>query len=104
MIIGIIIELGVGVLLIVLGLLLWRKRMISLLHDYHYRNVKQEDIPAYTREMGIGIIIIGAGIILTGVLNMMYSSLWWIPLAAGFILGLMILFRAQMKYNGSVIS
>ena len=104
MIIGIIIELAVGVLLIVLGLLLWKKRMISLLHDYHYRNVKKEDIPAYTREMGIGIITIGSGIIITGVLNMMYSSLWWIPLAAGFILGLMILFRAQMKYNGSVIS
>ena len=44
------------VLSVVLGALLWKEQMLSLLHEYHYKNVKKEDIPAYTRQMGIGLI------------------------------------------------
>ena len=73
------------------------------LHDYHYKHVKKDDIPAYTRQMGIGLIIIGAGIIITGLLNLAYSALWWIPLLTGFVIGLAAIYRAQKKYNGSVL-
>ena len=103
MIFGVIIDIAVGALLVILGLLIWKKEKVSILHDYHYKNVKTEDIPAYTRQMGIGLIIIGAGIIITGLLNLVYSSLWWIPLAAGFDLGLIVIYMAQKKYNGSVL-
>ena len=96
-------ELAAGAVCIVLGVLLWKKQRISILHDYHYKHVKKDDIPAYTRQMGIGLIIIGAGIIITGSLNLAYSSLWWIPLAAGFVLGLIVIYMAQKKYNGSVL-
>ena len=34
----------VGMLLLVFGLLIWRKQRISLLHDYHYDKVKEEKI------------------------------------------------------------
>ena len=103
MIFGAIIEFAVGVICVILGLMLWIQQKVSILHDYHYKNVKKEDIPAYTRQMGIGLIIIGAGIIITGLLNLVYSSLWWIPLAAGFDLGLIVIYMAQKKYNGSVL-
>ena len=59
MILGIIIESAVGLLCIALGLLLWKKQKVTLLHDYHYQHVKKEDLPAYTRQMGIGLIVIG---------------------------------------------
>ncbi len=103
MIIGAIIELAVGAACIILGVLLWKKQKLSVLHDYHYAHVRKEDIPAYARQMGIGLILIGAGVILTGVLNLVESSLWWIPLAAGFAAGIIVLYRAQKKYNGSVL-
>ena len=103
MILGVIIELAVGAICIVLGVLLWKKQMVSILHDYHYKHVKKEDIPAYTRQMGIGLIIIGAGIIITGLLNLAESSLWWIPLLTGFVLGFVVIHVAQKRYNGSVL-
>ena len=79
------------------------KQRSTILHDYHYKYVKKDDIPAYTRQMGIGLIIIGAGIIITGLFNLAYSALWWIPLLTGFVIGLAAIYRAQKKYNGSVL-
>ena len=77
-------------------------KKLSVLHDYHYKNVKQEDIPAYSRAMGIGLILIGAGICLTGVINLLTrSALCWIAFVAGFTAGMIIMGKAQKKYNGS---
>ena len=103
MILGVIIDIAVGALCVVLGLLIWKKQKVSILHDYHYKNVKKSDMPAYTRQIGIGLITVGAGIIITGLLNIAHSSLWWVSLAAGFIIGLIIMYKAQKKYNGSVL-
>lgn len=103
MILGVIIEFVVGALCIVPGILLWKKQKVSVLHDYHYKHVKEADIPAYTRRMGIGMIIIGAGIITTGLLDLAYSPLWWIPLLTGFVIGLVLIITTQKKYNGSVL-
>ena len=103
MIFGVIIDIAVGALLVILGLLIWKKEKVSILHDYHYKNVKKSDIPAYTKQVGIGLIIIGCGIIITGLLNLVNSSLWWVSLLAGLIIGLIILYKAQKKYNGSVL-
>jgi len=104
MIFGFIIELAVGLLCIVLGLLIWLKRKISLLHDYHYRHVKEEDISAYVRLMGIGLILIGAGICVTGFLNLLESSLWWVPLVIGLATGIIVMSIGQKRYNGSWMS
>ncbi len=102
MIVGFVLELAVGGLCAALGLLLWLKRKLSILHDYHYRNVKQEDIPAYTRQVGVGLLLLGAGILVTGFFHLACSPHWWIPLALGFVLGLSLIFAAQKTYNGSV--
>ncbi len=104
MIFGCVIEFAVGFLCVVLGLLLWKKQKVHLIHEYHYKKVKQENIPAYTRLMGIGLILIGAGICVTGLLNLFECSLWWIPLLIGFVAGLLVFNKAQKKYNGSWFS
>ncbi len=104
MVFGVIVEFGAGLLCIVLGLLVWLKQKVSLVHDYHYRNVRKEDIPAYSRLIGIGVALIGAGVCIAGLLNLLYSSIWWIPMIAGFIAGFIVMNRAQKKYNGSWFS
>jgi len=104
MIIGAIITLASGLPCIVLGLLIWIKRMVSLIHDYHYKNVKKDDIPAYSRLVGIGLILIGAGICVMGVLLLTETNWWWTPILIGFIAGLAVMHVAQMKYNGSWLS
>ncbi len=104
MLFGAIIFFAVGSACIVLGFLIWKKQKLSLLHDYHYQNVKKEDIPAYTGQMGAGMIVLGAGIAAAGIFELASSSFWWIPLAAGIVIGLIVMYRAQKKYNGSFFS
>ena len=104
MIFGLIINLAVGLLLIILGVLIRSKQKVSLLHDYHYKNVKQEDLPAYTRLMGTGLIVMGTGISITGLFNLFDSPLWWIPLSGGIAGGFIVMNKAQKKYNGSWFS
>ena len=104
MIFGVIVELAVGLLCVVLGLVIWIKRKVSLVHTYHYKNVKQEDLPAYSRLLGIGLILMGVGIGVTGLLNLFESAFWWIPMAVGFVAGVIVMSIAQKKYNGSWFS
>ena len=102
MIVGFLIELAVGLTCVILGLLLWKKQKVSILHDYHYQHVKKEDIPAYSRQMGIGLILIGAGICLAGFANLAYrTGLSFLALGLGFAAGIFVMHRAQKKYNGS---
>ena len=94
----------VGGLCIVLGILLWKKQMIWLVHDYHYRHVSKADIPAYTRLIGIGLLLIGIGTLLTGIINYAFNTEnGWFAFGAGFVSGILLMHRAQMKYNGSWI-
>ena len=93
---------AIGLLLIVFGLLIWRKRKITLIHDYQWKNVRKKDIPAYTRLVGIGLVVMGAGIALTGVVNYVTGTQkGMLCFAAGFAAGLVLMGRAQKKYNGS---
>ena len=101
MIVGVITEMAVGLLCIILGLLIWKKQKISILHDYHYKNVAEEDIPAYAKTMGIGLIIVGGGICLSGLVNLFESVLWWVPMLIGFVVGIAVMGKGQKKYNGS---
>ena len=102
MIVEVLTYVGVGALLVVFGLLTWKKQMVSLLHSYHYKNVKQTDIPAYAKQMGVGQIVIGAGLCLCGLLRALTkTAVAWGALIAGLAAGLLLFHRAQMKYNGS---
>ena len=104
MIFGVIVELAVGLFCIGIGFLIRFKRKVSLVHDYHYKNVAEKDIPAYARLIGGGLILIGAGICATGLFNLVKSALWWVPMLVGFIAGFAVMNKAQKKYNGSWFS
>ena len=105
MIVGVIILFAVAALCVVLGLLIWKKQKISLVHDYHHWNVSEQDVPAYCRKVGVSLIVMGAGIGLDGVANLFQrDSLGYLALAAGIIGGLIVMHRAQKRYNGGWFS
>lgn len=42
---------GIGVILTILGLEIWKKERISLIHDYHYTKVAEKVNKPYTEKM-----------------------------------------------------
>ena len=50
MVFGVVVDIAVGLVCIVLGFLIWKREKINFLHDYHYKNVKEEDIPALSAD------------------------------------------------------
>ena len=102
MIVGLIITSVVGIVLVVMGYLIWKKEKISLLHDYHYDKVSQEDKKAFCTLSGIGVLSIGISLLITAViLGVTNSALSFIAFAVGFGLGLTLLIFAGNKYNSN---
>ena len=90
----------VGMLLLVFGLLIWKKQRISLLHDYHYDKVKEEDKEVFCKWSGIGVCLIGLGILVAGVVAFLTESpLSMLVFGAGFVVGLGMLIYAGVRYN-----
>lgn len=90
----------IGIVFVAAGFLLWKKEKISLLHDYHYDRVSAEDKKAFCTASGIGVISIGAGILLTAVFLSITDSVWsFTAFAVGFAAGLAFLIHAGRKYN-----
>ena len=91
---------AVGIVCAVLGLLLWKKEKIGLLHDYHYDNVVEADKPAFCALSGIGMLVIGIGLLVTAVLLAVTDHpASFLAFAAGFAVGLGLLLYAGKKYN-----
>ncbi|BCN31064.1 DUF3784 domain-containing protein [Anaeromicropila herbilytica] len=92
-----------GVFLFIVGILLLKKHMISLIHSYHYTNVKEEDKMIYTIKMGKAFIIMGIGIFLTGIIDCITTSLFgWLSFTISFIWGMILVVKAQKKFNGGM--
>lgn len=100
MLLGLIIEFLVGILFLYLGFLIWKKEKITLLHDYHYKYVSDEDKPAFCALCGIGVICIGIGSFLSGLLIAITESSWsFMAFATGFVIGISLLIYAGKRYN-----
>ena len=99
----------VGVVCIVLGISNMRGN-ISSLHSYHRSRVSEEDRMPFGKQVGLGIIIVGIGIIVFSVLssvtlyteNDIFILVGTAVLILGIILGLVISFRAMIKYNKGI--
>lgn len=90
---------GMGMIFLIIGLLIWKKEKITLIHDYHYTKVKDKDKKAYTAMMGKGICLMGIGIIFTAIINC-FSNYGWYAFGVGFIGGFILIIIAQKRYNG----
>ena len=99
----------VGVVCIVLGISNMRGN-ISSLHSYHRSRVSEEDRIPFGKQVGLGTIIVGIGIIVFSVLSSvtLYTEndisilVGTAILIIGIILGLVISFRAMIKYNKGI--
>lgn len=90
----------VGIVLIIMGYLIWKQERITLLHDYHYDKVSEKDKKAFCTISGIGVLSIGLGLFLTGIAINFIDSAWrFIFFGIGFLVGLAMLIYAGMKYN-----
>ena len=100
-----IIQILIGVILIIIGISN-RKGNISLLHSYHRKRVKKEDELPFGKKIGLGTIIIGITIIISGILelllNQSFQYITDIILITGFIPGLIIIIYALFKYNKGI--
>ena len=99
----------VGVVCIVLGISNMRGN-ISSLHSYHRSRVSEEDRIPFGKQVGLGTIIVGIGVIVFSVLssvtlyteNDIFILVGTAILIIGIILGLVISFRAMIKYNKGI--
>ena len=97
---GLIILVLVGVLLLIMGYMIWKKEKITLLHDYHYDKVSEEDKKVFCALSGKGIVVIGIGLLLSAVLVEINETMWsFIPMVIGFVIGIGMLICAGNKYN-----
>ena len=99
----------VGVVCIVLGISNM-KGNISSLHSDHRNRVSEEDRIPFGKKVGLGTIIIGAAIIVFSGLsavtlytdNEVFTLIGTGILIAGIIVGLVISFKAMIKYNKGI--
>ena len=96
-----IMELAVGAFIIVLGILN-AKGNISMLHSYHRKRVKEEDVIPFGRRIGAGTIIIGLTIIVAAITDLLSLNIANIVLIVGFIPGIILIAYAMMKYNKGI--
>ncbi len=98
---SILISVSVGLIFVYIGWRIWKKEQISLIHEYHHKKVSEEDKMAYTEKMGKACIIIGIGILLSGVIDFVFKiSYGWIVFTICFIWAIITMSKAQKKYNG----
>lgn len=91
---------AVGILFTVFGLLIWKRQMIGLMHDYHVKKVAPENKKAFCTLAGIGVLTIGIGLLITAaIFGATGSPLAFIAFSAGFAAGLILLIAACGKYN-----
>ena len=99
----------IGVICIILGIS-HKKGNISALHSYHTKRVSKEDILPFGKLVGLGTIIIGIALILTGGLffasDALRQSVLYVVgnvvLIVGLVVGVGICFYAMIKYNKGI--
>ena len=98
-----------GVILIVLGIMNM-KGNISSLHWYHRQRVTEEDRKPFGKLVGLGTLIIGNALVISGILFWISEStateLWLIIgcviTVVGIVVGLVLSFYAMIKYNKGI--
>ena len=107
--IGYVTAIIVGIVCIVIGIMNMMGN-ISTLHAYHRARVKEEDRIPFGKMVGLGTIILGAGVTLFGILTMLGDLLAiealiiaaTVVMIVAIVVGMIITFAAMKKYNGGI--
>lgn len=106
---GFIVSAIIGVICIILGISNTQGN-ISSLHYYHRHRVSEEERIPFGKQVGLGTIIIGVGIILFSILSAItlytestvFTLIGTAVLITGIVVGMIITFRAMIKYNNGI--
>ena len=94
--------LGIGTIISVLGVFNLRGNIGSI-HWYNRRKVSKEDQLPYCRCIGLGTLLIGAAMIISGFLQALVSlEAGAVVILIGIIIGLVLILYAQFKYNRGI--
>ena len=99
----ILVETLIGLLVIYMAYQTGWRGEAGLLHRYHTKNVKPENMPAFARRMGQGLMAAGAGCMVMPYLNLLSGG--EIGYVAGLVLmigGVVFCIAVLYRYNGSV--
>ena len=89
-----------GIVFILLGRQIRTKQRTDLIISWHSDKVREENRHAYCTLFGTGILIMGAGFLLSGIcIVFTQSAAVFVPMAAGLASGIIMLVTAVMKYN-----
>ena len=99
----------VGALCVAIGISNMRGD-ISSIHSYHRHRVSEEDRIPFGKQVGLGTVIVGVGVMLFGGFfaltlyteNNLFVSIGTALMILGIIVGLAISFRAMIKYNKGI--
>lgn len=91
----------VGVFIIVIGITNMTGN-ISTIHGYNRRKVTEEDRPRYGKVMGFGTVVIGLGLVLAYFMTFWNQDYVQYILISSCVIGLCLIFYAQMKYNKGI--
>lgn len=92
-----------GLLLLYLGLRIWKREEITLIISHHHQKVSEDDKKKYTEEIGKSIVFIGIGMILTGSIDFITKTIYgWLFFTIFSILAFIKMIKAQKKYNDGV--
>ncbi len=90
----------IGIIFIRLGIIIWIRLRIDLIMRCHMDKVKEENKIDFCRLVGIGLLIIGAGMMFSGIWIMITGELLsFIPMACGIVLGTVMIFASVIRYN-----
>ena len=94
--------LGIGTIISVLGVFNLRGNIGSI-HWYNRKKVSKEDQLPYCRFVGLGTLLIGAAMIISGFLQALVSiEAGAVVILIGIIIGLVLILYAQFKYNRGI--
>ena len=94
--------LGIGAIIAVLGVFNLRGNIGSI-HWYNRRKVSKEDQLPYCWCVGLGTLLIGAAMIVAGVVQALVSAeAGAVIILIGIIIGLVLILYAQFKYNKGI--
>ena len=96
-----IVQVVIGFFIVVVGVLN-TKGHISLLHSYHRKRVKEEDVLPFGKTIGFGTIIVGFTVIVAGISELFFSGITNIILVVGFVPGFIVIVYALLKYNKGI--
>mgnify|MGYP003510426057 CR=1 FL=1 len=94
--------LGLGAIIAVLGIFNMSGNIASI-HWYNRRKVTKENQKAYCFVVGLGTLIIGASLIIAGIIQALVSAeISSVLMVIGLVIGLVLILYGQFKYNRGI--